>query len=350
MAAFRFPCATAWWDRAEAVDRLRDPAVLDALFDVGVVAVDMSEAGPPPPPEALVALHRAACVTVAVNPVEPGEPFVGGFDVALFDGAADTSLVAPSGRVEEAVDALSARAADAPMAGRALMHVLRATETLPVLDALTVESLAYSSLLAGAEFRAWLATRPAPHSTASAEPPLVLAREGDRLDILFNRPAVRNAYNAQMRDALVDALRLAEMDPTIERVELRGAGPAFCSGGDLNEFGLATDVAFAHTVRMTHSAGAALHAVRERVAAVVHGPSVGAGVEIAAFACVVVADPDATFRLPEVSMGLIPGAGGTVSIPRRIGRQRAGLFALSGVEIDAPTAHRWGLVDSLSST
>ena len=81
----------------------------------------------------------------------------------------------------------------------------------------------------------------------------------------------------------------------------------------------------------------------------VHGVSVGAGVEFAAFAERVVAAPNASFQLPEVSIGLIPGAGGCVSIPRRIGRQRAAWLALSGRRINAATALEWGLVDEIRS-
>ena len=60
-----------------------------------------------------------------------------------------------------------------------------------------------------------------------------------------------------------------------------------------------------------------------------------------------VARPDATFTLPEVGMGLVPGAGGTVSIPRRIGRQRTAWLALTGSPLDLPTAVSWGLVDEV---
>jgi enoyl-CoA hydratase/carnithine racemase len=78
----------------------------------------------------------------------------------------------------------------------------------------------------------------------------------------------------------------------------------------------------------------------------VHGACVGAGIEVPAAAGWVVAAPGAYFRLPEVSMGLIPGAGGTASIPRRIGRQRACYMAISGADIDLATALDWGLVDA----
>jgi enoyl-CoA hydratase/carnithine racemase len=79
----------------------------------------------------------------------------------------------------------------------------------------------------------------------------------------------------------------------------------------------------------------------------VHGPCFGAGVELPAFASNVVASADATFVLPELGMGRLPGAGGTVSIPRRIGRQRTLWLALTGAVLDAQTALRWGLVDAI---
>jgi enoyl-CoA hydratase/carnithine racemase len=79
----------------------------------------------------------------------------------------------------------------------------------------------------------------------------------------------------------------------------------------------------------------------------VHGACVGAGIELPAFARRVVARSDAFFQLPEVAMGLVPGAGGTVSIPRRVGRQRAAYLCLSAVRLDAETALAWGLVDEI---
>jgi enoyl-CoA hydratase/carnithine racemase len=130
-------------------------------------------------------------------------------------------------------------------------------------------------------------------------------------------------------------------------VILRGAGPAFCGGGDLAEFGTLPDPATAHGIRSTRSPGRLLAQCAERVRAELHGACVGAGIELPAFARRVVATRDAFFQLPELGMGLVPGAGGTVSLPRRIGRQRTAYLALSGLRLDADTAHRWGLVDEI---
>jgi len=101
-------------------------------------------------------------------------------------------------------------------------------------------------------------------------------------------------------------------------------------------------------IRLQRSAGRAIHELGERVTAFIHGHCAGSGIELPAFAHRVVADPSLQASLPEVAMGLIPGAGGTASLPARIGRHRTALLALAGSAIDAPTALAWGLVDEIA--
>ncbi|MCF2525662.1 enoyl-CoA hydratase/isomerase family protein [Yinghuangia soli] len=216
----------------------------------------------------------------------------------------------------------------------------------PIADALTAESLTYSALLAGPEFAAWRAGRPFRPKPAVPPDAVLLTRDGDRLRITLNRPDRRNALGHGLRDALIDALDVVAADPALH-AELRGAGTAFCSGGDLDEFGTAADPATAHVVRVARSAGLALHAVRDRVTPYLHGACVGAGIEVPAFAARVLADPNAWFRLPELDLGLVPGAGGTVSITARIGRWRTAWLVLTGERLAAATALEWGLVDGL---
>lgn len=237
----------------------------------------------------------------------------------------------------------------AGIAAQALELLLDATETLDVERALIVESATYSLLQAGPEHQAWLAARPPRREPVDETEPVRMARHGDELRLTLQRPHVRNAFNAAMREALLDGLAVAAADPDVQ-VIVDGAGPNFCSGGDLDEFGTLADPASAHLLRVSRSVGRAVHAMRGRVTFVVHGACVGAGTELPAFAGRVVARPDATFRLPEVSMGLVPGAGGTVSLPRRIGRERAGWLALTGEAIDAETALEWGLVDTIEDS
>jgi enoyl-CoA hydratase/carnithine racemase len=175
----------------------------------------------------------------------------------------------------------------------------------------------------------------------------VSRREHERLQVTLNRPDRHNAFSAEMRDGLVEALQVAALDPSIREIVIDGAGPSFCSGGDLNEFGTFPDPATAHAVRSTRNASRAIAACAERVQVRVHGICMGAGVELPAFAARVVAHADTSFALPELEMGLVPGAGGTVSLPRRIGRQRTAWLSLTGQRLDATRARDWGLVDEI---
>ncbi|WP_409463232.1 enoyl-CoA hydratase/isomerase family protein [Amycolatopsis sp. GA6-003] len=234
-----------------------------------------------------------------------------------------------------------------PQATLALAEVLRSSPR-DVTVGLTLESFAYSTLLGGREFARWLderGARPLP-SSANCAPVLVDRAEGT-LQITLNRPERRNAYGRELRDALVESLRLALLDNGITRIVLDGQGPSFCSGGDLDEFGTTPDLATAHFVRTSAGAGRLLHRLADRIEVRLQGSCIGAGIELPAFAGRVFAEPGTTFRLPEVSMGLIPGAGGTVSIPHRIGRWRTFYLALSGCVLAAETVLQWGLVDAI---
>ncbi|HEX2383127.1 MAG TPA: enoyl-CoA hydratase/isomerase family protein [Acidimicrobiales bacterium] len=246
------------------------------------------------------------------------------------------------------VDRLLAAIEAKPIATVTLVMLLHGAHSRSLGDGLVAESSAYSLLQAGPEFGRWLAARGRRERPESTEPPVLVHREGHRFDITLNRPHVRNALNRSMRDALLGALAVPAADPTVTEVRLQGAGPVFCSGGDLDEFGSFDDPANAHVVRLATSIGRAIDAVRDRVIVHMHGRCAGSGVELPAFAGRVVAAADTSFSLPEVGLGLIPGAGGTVSLTRRIGRRRVALLALSGASIDAPTALAWGLVDGIS--
>jgi enoyl-CoA hydratase/carnithine racemase len=245
---------------------------------------------------------------------------------------------------EAAASTVATAVAANPTASAALALLLRGGD-------LVAESATYSALQAGPEHQAWLAGRQARRPrTVETSAAVFVERTLGRLSITLDRPHVHNAFSARMRDELTAALLLAVVDPTIEKIVLAGAGPSFCSGGDLDEFGTVDDPASAHVLRTGRHAGRLLEALAARVVAHVHGACVGAGVELPSFAARVVAEPDASFRLPEVTMGLVPGAGGTVSIPRRIGRQRTAWMALTGAAVDAPTALAWGLVDEMSDS
>ncbi|MGM7671121.1 enoyl-CoA hydratase/isomerase family protein [Microbacterium sp. A93] len=234
-----------------------------------------------------------------------------------------------------------------PAAAEILVRLLRASTELPVETALEMESLAYGTLLGGAGFKDWLHHRKPPSPSLTLADPVILERTGDRLVITLNDPDRHNAYSARMRDALIEALTVPLADDSISAVQITGAGRSLCSGADLGEFGLANDLAVAHLVRTQQHVGRAVATLGDRVHVQAQGACIGAGIEIPAFASRITATPGAFFRLPELQMGLIPGAGGCVSIPRRIGRFRTLYMVLSGITVRADRALRWGLIDTL---
>jgi hypothetical protein len=233
-----------------------------------------------------------------------------------------------------------------PLASTALCLLLRHGDDRSIDAGLVAESTTYSMLQGGPEFAEWLAGRERLQTVDNKEPSVSVDVDDDTRVITLRRPSRHNAIDAQMTERLVEALVEAIADPR-RRVVLRGAGPSFSSGGDLAEFGSFADPVTAHAVRLGRSVGHLIAMLSDRIEAQLHGACFGAGIELSAFAGTVVASADVRIALPEVSMGLVPGAGGTVSVPRRIGRHRAALLAITGVAIDAVTAHRWGLVDQV---
>jgi enoyl-CoA hydratase/carnithine racemase len=345
-------------DVLRAIDAL--DLIADGLDDVAVgalagrplVAVEVTgDANDERAVDRLAALLRESpVVLVGVWRGEGPPPGAGlGLDILLADDdqVARPWVACADGVVAE-LEHLVAAAERSPGAAVALAQLLRVGEPLAAAEAVVAESWVYSLLQAGAHHRGWLDDRAdRPRRPRPEAPVVAVERRGPVLALALDRPEVRNAYGTRMRDELVAALHLAVVDESVETVELRGNGPAFCSGGDLDEFGTAIDPAAAHVVRTTRNAGVHIARLAPRVRAFVHGTCVGAGVELPAFAGEVVARSDATFLLPEVAMGLVPGAGGTASIPRRIGRHRTAHLALAGRSIDAVTALDWGLVDRI---
>lgn len=244
---------------------------------------------------------------------------------------------------------LLANAASNPIASRVALKVLRLAEPMDFASRIELESLAYSTLLGGAEFRAWRdANRHSDQQpTAPGSEPVRYSRVGDVVTLTLNDPAGLNAVNTRLRDALADVLDTCIADPTEPEVILRGEGRAFCVGGALHDFGKATDLAQAHLIRTQQSAAARIHRLGERIRVELHGAVIGAGLEMAAAACRVAATPSTWLKLPELSMGLIPGAGGIATLPARIGRHRTAYLLLSGRRIGVAQALEWGLVDEV---
>jgi len=250
---------------------------------------------------------------------------------------------------EQEVDSLLANIERAPLAAMTLVQVLRTVETLPVEQGITVESLAYATLQVGPEYLAWLETRAdAPQRVIGSEgEPIALHRNEYTIYAELNRAEHRNALSVEMRDALVELFELVLADDSIEQVHLSGRGACFSVGGEIREFGLAPDAATAHHIRTVHNPSRLIARVADKIHCHLHSACIGSGIEIPAFAARVTVAPNAFFQLPELSFGLIPGAGGCVSLSRRIGRQRTAWLALTGKKINARTALAWGLIDDM---
>ncbi len=281
-------------------------------------------------------LRQQSCPTIAIAGTEAD---------AVLAAACDVQVAT----AHEAT-ALAAHIAHSPLAATVLVQLLRITDAMPLADALIAESLAYSTLQAGPEFRRWLAAHPPQPVPADDEGAAVLMqRDDDTLRLQLNRPSQHNAMSVEMRDALMEALQLVLADDSIAKVQISGLGRCFSTGGELREFGTAPDPATAHWVRGLALPGRLLARCAARVEVRVHGACIGSGIEFPAFAGRLIAAPDAYFQLPELKFGLIPGAGGCISIARRIGRQRTAWLALSGQRINAQTALDWGLVDAIEA-
>ncbi|MFZ0251137.1 MAG: enoyl-CoA hydratase/isomerase family protein [Acidimicrobiales bacterium] len=247
---------------------------------------------------------------------------------------------------DASLDRITEHVSTNPIAATTLALLLRGQQSLSVGDGLVAESAAYSVLQSGPEFAAWRATRAA-RTDRDAGPRVRTGRKGATFSITLTRPDRLNALDAAMRDELVEALTLAAATSEVTRVELHGEGRAFCAGGDLDEFGSRSDPATAHIVRLQRSVARTISRLGKPSATYVHGACMGSGIELAAFTDRVVAADDTQIALPEIGLGLVPGAGGTVSLTHRIGRLRTAWLAFSAQTIDAATALDWGLVDEL---
>ena len=173
----------------------------------------------------------------------------------------------------------------------------------------------------------------------------LLIREGPAegvLQLRLNRPERLNALTAALAKELLDAVLAANADTEVRAILLSGEGRAFCAGKDLDE------PAGVGLMELLQQLASALMDSPKPVLAAVQGWAVGAGLELLLNCDIVVAAPDARFKLPEVSVGLF-GTGGVLALlPRKIGLARAKGALMLGEEFSATQAEQWGLIWSVS--
>ncbi|MGO8912341.1 MAG: enoyl-CoA hydratase-related protein, partial [Bradyrhizobium sp.] len=167
-----------------------------------------------------------------------------------------------------------------------------------------------------------------------------LTLEGDVAVLTIDSPPV-NALSAAVRDGIRDGMRKAAADPAAKAVVLICGGRTFIAGADISEFGKPQTGA---TVPELQSA---LEDCPKPVIAAIHGTALGGGFEVALVCHYRVAVRSAKLGLPEIKLGLIPGAGGTQRLPRLIGPVNALEVILSGTPFGAKQARDWGVVDEL---
>jgi enoyl-CoA hydratase/carnithine racemase len=173
-------------------------------------------------------------------------------------------------------------------------------------------------------------------------------RSGAVAVLTLDRPDSMNAINAAMRDELPACLLQADADDLVRAIVLRGAGErGFCAGADVKEFAPATDPHAYRAARLYGHWIGAFERVRKPIIAAIHGFCLGGGLEIALACDIRIAADDARFALPELTHGIIPGAGGTQRLLRLLGPGRAMDLILTGERLDAAEALRIGLVTRL---
>jgi enoyl-CoA hydratase/carnithine racemase len=314
-----------------------------------MLLVDLSD-----PPPIGVTGPPGVVVAVGESSTPDGEFWLDTATFALTETECEDLRFVAVESVSDTVAEVTDRCRRWPIASEVCDDVLRSVDvTGPVLPGIVTESLAYSTLQSGPEFARWLAER-GPAALPDIPDPVLAERDGDTMRIRFNRPQRHNAFSTDARALLLETLTVALLDDTVTEVVLGGNGPSFCSGGDLGEFGTFADPAAAHLARTRHSPALALDELTRRLGracrAEIHGRVLGSGLEMASFCGWVSSRADAVLGLPELMLGLIPGAGGTLSITRRIGRWRTAYLVLSGQTIDPATALAWGLVDEITSS
>src|SRR5947207_2780206 len=174
---------------------------------------------------------------------------------------------------------------------------------------------------------------------------LEVSREGRVLRLVLNRPKKRNALNAALCGALVEAIEQGERDPGIGAILLSGAGTSFCSGMDLSEMLTPAESSLAPLHERLFTIG---RAATTPIIAAVHGPALAGGTGLAANAHIVIASDDATFGLTEMRIGLWPFVIFR-AVVAAVGERHAVELGITGRIVDAREASMLGLVHHVTT-
>ena len=190
-----------------------------------------------------------------------------------------------------------------------------------------------------------------PQRTSAADPlldPVLYEQKGTIAYVTVNRPKVLNALNTPTWAGLRTAFERARDDATVRGVILTGAGNrAFIAGADIGELASATPIQAEQSSRFGQEVLQLIENLGKPVVAAVNGFALGGGCETAMACTIRITVETAKFGQPEVTLGLVPGGGGTQRLPRLVGKGRALHLILSGDLIGAQEAYRIGLVNEI---
>ncbi|MFI8926317.1 enoyl-CoA hydratase/isomerase family protein [Streptomyces sp. NPDC053474] len=171
-------------------------------------------------------------------------------------------------------------------------------------------------------------------------------RHGHVAELALDRPKAMNAVSSAMARSISEACDALGADRDVRVVVLTSTHErAFCVGADLKERNSLTDAELVRQRPVSRAAYTGVLDLPMPTVAAVHGYALGGGFELALSCDVIVADPTAVVGLPEVSVGVLPGGGGTQLLPRRVGAARAAELIFSARRVEAAEAKELGLVD-----
>jgi enoyl-CoA hydratase/carnithine racemase len=177
--------------------------------------------------------------------------------------------------------------------------------------------------------------------------PVLVHDSGAVRTVTLNRPDKRNAIDLELRIALADAIEAADADQEVRAIVLMGAGPAFCSGGDITTMARMSPERALERIRLAQRVIRSIWSTPKPVLAAVEGSAFGAGAALAAACDRVVAARDARFAMTFTNVGLAGDMGTYVTLPARVGIARARQMMLFPTPIAAPEALAIGLVDAV---
>jgi enoyl-CoA hydratase len=161
----------------------------------------------------------------------------------------------------------------------------------------------------------------------------------------LNRPEVLNAISRKLMEELVDALEALDANDAVRSIIITGNDKAFAAGADITEMARAGSVEM--LLRDQFARWDRIRKIKKPLIAAVSGFALGGGCEITMSCDIIIASESARFGQPEISLGVMPGAGGTQRLTRAVGKYKAMEMVLTGRTITGEEAHRWGLVNKV---